>query len=139
MKGLQSLPAQEHLLPQAKGQTNAPFIPWISESNIFEPLAEEAVQYAAPDSIDKMATVIEAPILPLPATPLVATGQLRIKLFISEEGVVDSAELIESTLPEDYANLLLECFREARFSPGMQSGKSIRSWRVVEIDYTTSS
>jgi hypothetical protein len=94
--------------------------------------------YAPPDSIEQMASVISPPDLPLPTDPNSPFGFMRIKVFVNEDGLADSVELLESNFAQDYASTLVERFKLARFNPGVSGGKAIKSWRIVEIDYSSS-
>lgn len=102
-----------------------------------EEIAEEP-PYASPDSIEQMASVIDPPDLPLPSDALGTDGFMRIKVFVNEEGLADNVELLESNFAQDYATTLIGLFQSARFSPGVSNGKAIKSWRIVEIDYSSS-
>jgi hypothetical protein len=98
----------------------------------------EAFPYASPDSIEQMASVIAPPDLPLPADPDSPAGFMRIKVFVNEDGLADSVELLESNFAEDYASKLAGLFKLAKFNPGVSGGKAVKSWRIVEIDYSSS-
>lgn len=97
----------------------------------------EAVPYASPETVDQMASVIIPPELPLPLDPNLAFGFMRIKIFVNEEGLAEYVELLESNFPEDYASTLVDQFKLAKFAPGISGGKAIKSWRIVEIDYSS--
>lgn len=101
-----------------------------------EETAEES-PYVSPDSIEQMASVIELPDLPLPSDSLSPEGFMRIKVFVNEHGFADNVELLESNFAEDYASMLVGLFKSAKFSPGVLGGKTIKSWRIVEIDYSS--
>lgn len=102
-----------------------------------EEISEES-PYASPDSIEKMASIIDPPALPLPSDSFSLEGFMRIKVFVNEEGFADNVELLESNFAEDYASTLVVLFKSAKFSPGLSGGKAIKSWRIVEIDYSSS-
>lgn len=105
----------------------------LSESGWIEQI--DTSPYADPDNIDGVASVIEAPELPLPPDREISSGLLRIRIFVSEEGIVDQIELIETSLQEDYSTRLIQTFKESKFNPGMLQGKPVKSWRMVEINY----
>jgi hypothetical protein len=125
--------------PTARSFDNKAEKPVISD--IVAPSPEETaeeVPYASPDSIEQMASVIAPPDLPLPSDTFNSEGFMRIKVFINEEGFADKVELLESNFAEEYASTLVGLFKSAKFSPGISSGKAIKSWRIVEIDYSVS-
>jgi len=108
--------------------------------NIAAPPSEEMAEeppYASPDSVEQMASVIDAPDLPLPSDSFNPEGFMRIKVFVNEEGSPDNVVLLESNFAEDYTSTLVSLFKSAKFSPGVSGGKAIRSWRIVEIDYSS--
>ena len=98
----------------------------------------EDVPYSPPDSVEEMASVIVVPDLPLPSEPNNSAGRMRIKVFVNENGLADYVELLESNFSDDYAAKLVELFQLARFNPGVSGGKAIKSWRIIEIDYSLS-
>jgi hypothetical protein len=98
----------------------------------------ETFPYSPPDSVEEMASVIVVPDLPLPSEPNNSDGHMRIKVFVNENGLADYVELLESNFSDDYAAKLVELFQLARFNPGVSGGKAIKSWRIIEIDYSLS-
>lgn len=132
-------PAPKFASPISRSFDNAADRP--DEPSFFAPPYEEIAEespYASPDSIEQMASVIEPPDLPLPSESFSPEGFMRIKVFVNEEGFADNVELLESNFAEDYASTLVGLFKLAKFSPGLSGGKAIKSWRIVEIDYSSS-
>ena len=115
----------------AKAPVAAPIPPVESPASPPEILAET---YIDPDEVDQKAVVLEVPELPPPDGD-VEPGPLRIKLFISETGTVDDIEILETTLPEPYVEILLNIIRQAQFSPAQSAGEAVPSWREIEILY----
>ena len=115
----------------AKVPVAAPVPPVESPASPPEILAET---YIDPDEVDQKAVVLEVPELPPPDGD-VEPGPLRIKLFISETGTVDDIEILETTLPEPYVEILLNIIRQAQFSPAQSAGEAVPSWREIEILY----
>jgi hypothetical protein len=85
-----------------------------------------------------MASIIDPLDLPLPLESFSPEGFMRIKVFVNEDGLADSVELLESNFAEDYVSTVVGLFKTAKFSPGVSGGKAIKSWRIVEIDYSSS-
>ncbi|PKO49100.1 MAG: hypothetical protein CVU31_02175 [Betaproteobacteria bacterium HGW-Betaproteobacteria-4] len=103
-----------------------------------EEMPEES-PYSSPGSIEQMASVMDlADLPPPPVNSFNHEGFMRIKVFVNEEGLADYVELLESNFAEDYATTLVELFKSAKFRPGVSGGKAIKSWRIVEIDYSSS-
>jgi len=92
--------------------------------------------YENPEDIDGEVSIVEAPELPQPNDRNVSAGLLRILIYISEVGVVDRIDLIETSLPEDYTTRLILAIKEIKLPPGSIDGKPVKSRRVIEIDYT---
>lgn len=124
-------------------------IPWPVGNAVEKPVAPDSVAppteeiseespYASPDSIEQMASIIDPLDLPLPPDSFSVEGFMRIKVFVNEEGFADNVELLESNFAEDYASTLVVLFKSAKFSPGLSGGRAIKSWRIVEIDYSSS-
>lgn len=112
-----------------------------SRRGLVVPNPEETVEefpYAPPDSIEQMASIIDPPDLPLPSESFNAAGFMRIKIYVNEEGLADNIELLESNFADDYVSTVVRLFKLAKFSPGVSGGKAIKSWRIVEIDYSSS-
>lgn len=130
-------PAPKFASPISKSFDNAADRP--DEPSFVVPREETAKEspYVSPDSIEQMASVIELPDLPLPSDSLSPEGFMRIKVFVNEHGFADNVELLESNFAEEYASMLVGLFKSAKFSPGVLGGKTIKSWRIVEIDYSS--
>jgi hypothetical protein len=58
---------------------------------------------------------------------------VKLRLFISEQGGVDSYEVLAADqLP---SRALLEDIREIRFRPAERSGRPVKSQKVVEVSF----
>lgn len=91
--------------------------------------------YVAPEDVEEMAFVVDVEELPLPNSEQTPNGALYLKILISESGSADRIDIVTSTLPEDYAETLINSFYQARFSPARTAGLPVKSWRILEIRF----
>lgn len=90
--------------------------------------------YYAPGELDRRASVIGAPELPLP-TEEVPPGRVRLRLFLSARGEVERIEVEENTLPAAFVDLLRGQYARLRFTPAQRRGQSVPSWMRLEVVY----
>lgn len=91
--------------------------------------------YCPPDEVDEKASAPPIPDdMPMPS-PELASGHLIIKLFISQNGSPELTEILESTLPKDYTDRLIEQIMTLTFIPAKKSGATVASWKVMEFFY----
>ena len=89
--------------------------------------------FIAPDHVDELASAEGVPEFPAPPDQPGLTGHIVMKIFVNELGVAVFIEVETSTLPDTYAQVLVERSYLARFRPAQLSGHPIKSWRRVEI------
>jgi len=89
--------------------------------------------YVSPDQVDEMATATDVPELPLPTSPVANPGTAVLIIYVGADGTPEFVEVEQSTLPEDYTDLLALHFQMARFNPAMLFGSPVSSWRRIEI------
>ena len=89
--------------------------------------------YVSPDQVDEMATATDVPELPLPTSPIANPGTAVLIIYVGADGTPEFVEVEQSTLPEDYTNLLALHFQMARFKPAMLFGSPVSSWRRIEV------
>lgn len=71
-----------------------------------------------------------------PAYPLVSDQQLRtirLLLFISKEGSVDSYRLVNADGDDPYAIAVINAFTQARFTPGIIADMPVKSQLLAEV------
>jgi hypothetical protein len=69
------------------------------------------------------------------AWPMVASGSVILKLWISERGEVISVEIEKTDLPEVLARAAAEAFGRSRFLPGEINGRRVASVMRIEVNY----
>ena len=76
--------------------------------------------------------------LDLPAAPEGAAyyGKLKMNVFIRRSGEVDRVEVVTATVPAALRDLAVKTFSNVRWEPGRKLGRSVKSVKVVEVDFT---
>jgi TonB family protein len=67
--------------------------------------------------------------------PILASGTIILKLWISELGDVISVEIEKTDLPELFAKTAVAAFRNLRFVPGEINGRPVGTMMRIEITY----
>lgn len=100
------------------------------------PHAPPELIYWAPGELDAHPRSLESvdPALPAEADA-VASGKIRLLLFIDAEGHVRRVLVESSDLRPVFAEAAAEAFRRTRFSPGKVGGQAVASWMRVEVSY----
>jgi protein TonB len=62
-------------------------------------------------------------------------GVVVLRLYISEHGTVDRAEVLRSTPPGLFDASAVEAFGNAKFSPGYLAGVPVKSQMTIEVKY----
>ncbi len=62
-------------------------------------------------------------------------GVVTLHLVISDEGVVESVEVVASSPPGLFDAAAVAAFGHARFSPGLKSGVPVRSEVQYEVSF----
>jgi TonB family protein len=62
-------------------------------------------------------------------------GKMTIRIWIGMNGAIDRVRVIDSGLPQDYADAALAAFEKLRFAPGEIAGVPVKSWVEVVIEY----
>jgi hypothetical protein len=66
-------------------------------------------------------------------------GSAIIRLFLSENGLVDHVVPIEVTLPDLYLTEIVSAYKKMRFTAGELNGKSVKSQIEFEVDFSIDS
>lgn len=101
--------------------------PGITDTNAAE------IVYINPDQVDELATVLEIPALPIPTASVPDSETAIFIIYVGVDGTPDLVEIEQSTLPEDYTDLLAQHFKLARFKPAILFGSPVSSWRRIEV------
>jgi TonB family protein len=72
------------------------------------------------------------PSFPYGAPP---TGRLKIRVYINEQGSVDTVEITDAEPAGEFEEATLQAFKEARFRPGYKDGTAVRSLLALEVRF----
>ncbi len=89
--------------------------------------------YTPAESLDQSARPIEDWVLDEAVLMAVRKGRIRVKVWVSDTGVVDGAELLAAEPPGDWAQQAIQPLRMTLMHPGMKDGRAVPSTVVVEI------
>jgi protein TonB len=67
--------------------------------------------------------------------PIVVSGKIVLKLWISESGSVADAEVETTDLPELFARTAVAAFKGLRFTPGERNGLPVGTVMLIEVIY----
>ncbi len=75
-------------------------------------------------------------VYPQGALHLRVKGTVRLRVFVSEEGVVDRVELVSVDPPgQHFEEAALDAVRLMRYSPARKDGQAVRSQKLVEVEF----
>lgn len=67
--------------------------------------------------------------------PIVASGTIILKLWISDLGEVSEVEIEESAMPEAFTRQAVAAFKHLRFLPGERNGVRVGTVMRIEVNY----
>jgi TonB family protein len=62
-------------------------------------------------------------------------GKMTVRIWIGANGAIDSARVLDSGLPQPYAEAALAAFENLRFVPGEIGSVPVKSWVEIVIEY----
>lgn len=92
--------------------------------------------YFQRDEVDVPAEPTSKPALIFPERAFLSklSGKVRVRLFISESGMVDAFEVIETIpLHQPFTDSATAALKETIFSPATIAGRKVKSQRLVEV------
>ena len=75
------------------------------------------------------------PAYPEAAARRFLSGKVRLRLFISESGVVERMQTLHADSPLYFEEPAHQAFRDARYSPGIKDGKPVKVRMTVELSF----
>lgn len=93
-------------------------------------------KYFDSHEVDVTAVPIFTPPLLFPERAYLSrlSGRVRIRVFISETGTVDSAEAIETTPPHHpFTESAIASVQNTIFSPAVFQGRKVKSQKLIEV------
>ena len=92
--------------------------------------------YATPELDGKPAPTAQIwPEYPESAARRHLTGAVTVRLFIDEQGSVESVEALEAQPPGHFEQSVIRAFQGARFTPGIRAGKAVKSQIVLRVTF----
>lgn len=70
--------------------------------------------------------------------PILASGTIVLKLWISELGDVIAVDVEKTDLPETFSSTAVAAFRRLRFTPGEIDGRPVGTMMRIEVTYDDS-
>ncbi len=154
--------AETALQPQIEVNPADPVNPPATQESSLQPSTQktEATQ-AQTQTSEATSSYVETPILPLDApkfypaeqlthspvpiefkdldTPetsdIIAAGQMTIKLWIDEQGIVVHVSVEKTDLPPKLVESTVTSFQQMRFTPGERYGRAVGSLMMIEVNY----
>lgn len=90
-------------------------------------------RYHVRSELSQAPYVIDDVLIMAPPTKGVFAWRLRIRLFLSESGIVDRLIVEDSTAPVYVEEDAVDQFRSARYSPGIIDGQKVKSQLSIEV------
>lgn len=81
---------------------------------------------------------------PLQMQPLIYPGQayqmrlygkVKLRVYINEQGTVDSADVVEATPPGVFEVAALQALLSSNFSPAEKNGRKVKNQKLIEINF----
>jgi TonB family protein len=95
-----------------------------------------APTYYTTDQLTKRPQPIAAAELDAPETrPIIASGTIVLKIWISERGDVISVDVEKTDLPEIFSRTAVAAFGKLRFVPGEINGQPVGTMMKIEVTY----
>ena len=94
------------------------------------------VRYFKSNELDERPVPVELPALVYPEAALAGRlrGIVRMRLFISQEGRVERAEVLEASSAQ-FERAATEAARQTRFRPGQKDGRAVPSEKLIEVAF----
>jgi hypothetical protein len=65
------------------------------------------------------------------------SGEIKIQIWIDEQGNVIKSEILNSNLPQAFIDYTLASFNQSKFTAGIKDGMPVRSVAKVVVQYAT--
>jgi TonB family protein len=106
-----------------------------------KPEAREATtlpaRYLTAREVDTPAVPRETPPLIYPEGPFLwkLKGMVRVRLYISERGNVDKAEVVRAEPRGDFEEAALDAVRRMVYEPAIRDGRPVKSQKLIEVTF----
>jgi len=62
-------------------------------------------------------------------------GTVRLRLYISERGTVDRAQVVYAHPPGEFEEAALEAVRKLVYDPAIKNGRPVKSQKLIEVTF----
>ena len=93
----------------------------------------DVARYYVRSELSQPPSVINDVVLGAPPTNIGFAWSLRLRLYLSESGIVDRLVVEDSTAPKHVEEDAIEQFRSALYSPGMIHGQKVKSQLLILV------
>jgi protein TonB len=94
-------------------------------------------RYLSPREVDVPARPLGTVPLIYPENPLIwkLHGVVRLRVFISEQGTVDGAEVVLAQPPGEFEEAALDAIRRMTYKPAVKNGRPVKSQKLIEVNF----
>ena len=94
-------------------------------------------RYFKSSEVDERATPVEMAPLVYPEVAYMnrLRGTVRMRIFISSDGRVDRAEVVDATPKGRFEQAALEAVQRTRFRPARKDGRPVPSQKLIEVEF----
>jgi protein TonB len=94
-------------------------------------------RYFKSSEVDERATPVEMAALVYPEVAYMnrLRGTVRMRIFISGEGRVDRAEVVEATPKGHFEQAAIDAVQRTRFRPARKDGRPVPSQKLIEVEF----
>ncbi|HUG78360.1 MAG TPA: energy transducer TonB [Burkholderiales bacterium] len=112
-----------------------------------KPPAAPAPQAHAPATLPERyftAREVDTPARPRVTVPLIypedaliwkLRGVVRLRVFISERGTVDSVQVVRAEPPGEFEDAAIAATRRLVYDPALKDGRAVRSQKLIEVTF----
>lgn len=94
-------------------------------------------RYLGSSQVDERATPMQMAALVYPEKAYVnrIPGTVRLRLYISDEGRVDKADVLAASPRGHFEQAALDAVRATRFRPARKDGRPVPSQKLIEVEF----
>ena len=94
-------------------------------------------RYFKSSEVDERATPVEMAALVYPEVAYMnrLRGTVRMRIFISSDGRVDRAEVVEAQPKGRFEEAAIDAVQRTRFRPARKDGRAVPSQKLIEVEF----
>lgn len=78
---------------------------------------------------------MQALIYPEQAYQMRLYGKVKLRVYVNEEGNIDSVDVVEATPPGIFETAALKALLSGKFSPAEKDGRKVKNQKLIEINF----